>query len=184
MKTKTLAVTAIFAALTAVFAQIIVPLPFTPVPVSMGVFAVYLTGAVLPVGAAVTAQIVYLLLGAVGLPVFGGFSGGFGVLAGPTGGYLFMYPVMAFLIAWVARRAGKKTVPVLAAGMLCALAVCYLGGSLWFCLVGRVAWVKSLTLTVLPFVPMDLVKIAVCSAFAVSLNRALSKAGLLPARQQ
>lgn len=183
MKTKTLTATAVFAALTAVFAQIIIPLPFTPVPFSMGIFAVYLTGAILPKKTAVYAQVVYLLLGAFGLPVFGGFRGGFGALIGPTGGYLIVYPLMAFLVAWIVGRFGKKSFASLAVGMLTALAVCYLGGSLWFCVVGHVDWAKSVMLTVLPFIPMDLVKIVICSLLGVALDKALSKAGLLPAAE-
>ncbi len=182
MKTKNLALAAVFTALTAVFAQIMIPLPFTPVPFSMSVFAVYLTGALLPAGWAAGAQAAYLLLGAAGLPVFGGFSGGLGVLAGPTGGYLLVYPLMAAAVAAAAHAPRRRTVPVLAAGMLCALAVCYLGGSLWYCASAGVDWKKSAALTVLPFVPFDLLKIALCAPFAAALGRALEKARLLPQR--
>ena len=182
MKVKELTMTAIFAALTAVFAQLIIPLPFTPIPFSLCVVGVYLTGAVLPKSYAAYAQLVYILLGAVGLPVFGGFSGGFGVLAGPTGGYILVYPVMAFLVALMPQLFGRKTVLSLAVGMLCALLVCYLGGSLWYCAVAKVTWAKSITYTVLPFAPFDLIKIAVCAPFGRALNGALGKAKLLPAQ--
>lgn len=180
MKTKNLTISAIFTALTAVFAQLIIPLPFTPVPFSMAVFAVYLTGALLPPGWAAGAQAAYLLIGAAGLPVFGQFTGGAGVLAGPTGGYLLSYPIMSLLVAALARLTGRKTWPVLAAGMLCALAVCYAGGSFWYCAVAGVAWSRSAELTILPFLPFDLLKIAVCAPFASALNRSLKKAHLLP----
>jgi biotin transport system substrate-specific component len=184
MKTRNLALAAIFTALTVVFAQIVIPLPFTPVPFSMAVFAVYLTGALLPMGWAAAAQAVYLLLGAAGLPVYGGFSGGVGVLAGPTGGYLLTYPLMALLVAAAARAARRKTWAVLAGGMLCALAVCYLGGSLWYCATAHVTWQKSAVLTILPFLPFDLVKIALCAPLAAALNRALARARLLPEQRR
>ena len=181
MNTKNSTYAAISAALTVVFAQLVIPLPFSPVPFSMAVFAVYLTGALLPMSYSLYAQLAYLLLGAVGLPVFGEFSGGIGVILGSTGGYLLTYPVMAFLVALVIRLFGKKTVLSLSVGMLCALAVCYLGGSLWFCAVSKVTWAKSIALTILPFLPFDLVKIAVCVPLSLALGKALRKANLLTA---
>ena len=166
MKTKQIVSGAFCTALTAVAAQISVPLPFTPVPFSMSVFAVYLAGALLPVRQAALSQLAYLLLGAAGLPVFAGFGAGAGVLAGPTGGFLAMYPVMAALVSLFCRGTGRKTVPVFAAGMFCALAACYLGGSLWLSASARVPWAKALSLAVVPFLPMDLVKIAACAPLA------------------
>ena len=183
MKVKELTMTAIFAALTAVFAQIIIPLSFTPVPFSMGVFAVYLTGAILDKRHAVYAQLIYILLGAVGIPVFGGMRGGIGFFAGPSGGYILTYPLMAFLVACIAQVWKRKTVVSLAAGMLCAIAVCYIGGSLWYCAVAKVTWATSVKYTVLPFVPFDLIKIAACAPFGKALNTALGKAKLLPAQR-
>jgi biotin transport system substrate-specific component len=181
MKTKNLAVTAVFAALTAVLAQLVIPLPFTPIPFSMGVFAVFLTGALLPMSNSIYALLVYILLGAVGLPVFGNFSGGMGVILGPTGGYILTYPIMAFLVALFIHLFHKRSVLSLAVGMLCAIAVCYLGGSLWYCVAARVTWAKSIALTVLPFVPFDLVKIVFCIPLSLALAKALQKAKMLPA---
>lgn len=183
MKLKELTMTAIFAALTAVFAQIVVPLPFTPVPFSMGIFAVYLTGAILDKSHAVYAQLIYILLGMIGIPVFGEFSGGVGVIAGPTGGYIIVYPLMAFLVALIVQAWGRRTVVSLAIGMLSALAVCYIAGSLWYCVAAKITWVKSLMYTVLPFIPCDLIKIAVCAPFGVALSKALGKARLMPAQR-
>lgn len=180
LKTKNLVYAAVAAALTVVCAQLVVPLPFTPVPFSMAVFAVYLTGALLPMRCGFYAQLTYLLLGAAGLPVFGGFSGGIGVILGPTGGYLLAYPLMALLVALWIRRAGGKTVVSLSAGMPSALAACYLCGSLWFCVVSHVTWDRAAALTILPFLPFDLVKIVICVPLSMALNKALGKARLLP----
>lgn len=180
MKTKNLVFAAVSASLTVVFAQLVIPLPFTPVPFSMAVFAVYLTGALLPMSCSLYAQLVYLLLGVIGLPVFGDFSGGIGVILGPTGGYILTYPLMVFLVALFIHLFRRKTVLSLVAGMLCALAVCYLGGSLWFCAVSRVTWAKSAALTILPFLPFDLVKIAICVPLSLALDKALQKAKLPP----
>lgn len=178
MKTKNLVFTAISAAVTVIFAQLSIPFPFTPVPFSMAVFAVYLTGTLLPMRYALYAQLVYLLLGAAGLPVFGGFSGGVSVVLGPTGGYLLAYPAMAFLVALFIRLFGEKSILSLTTGMLCALSVCYFFGSLWFCFVSKVTWQKSIVLTILPFLPFDLVKIVFCVPLSLALDKALRKTRL------
>jgi biotin transport system substrate-specific component len=89
MTTRDLALVALFAALTAVCAQIALTLPLvTGVPFTLQVFAVLASGAILGARRGFLSQVVYLLLGAVGLPVFARMHGGLGALAGPTGGYL------------------------------------------------------------------------------------------------
>ena len=102
-QTKAMTLCALFAALTAVCAQISIPLP-GGVPLSLSVAAVYLTGLLLAPGWAAASQVVYLLLGAFGMPVYAGFSSGMGVLFGPTGGYLFVYPLMALAVSLGVRR--------------------------------------------------------------------------------
>ena len=181
MKTKNLTLTAIFTALTIVLAQIAIPMPGSVAPFSLSVGAIYLTGAVLPKKYALYSQLIYLLMGIFGLPVFANFTSGIGRIAGPTGGYLLAYPLMAFLTALVVELFGKKSLLSYAAGMVAALAVCYLFGSLWYVAVGHVGWMESILLTVVPFVAMDLLKIAVFALLAAALNRALGKAKLLTA---
>ena len=83
---KDLTIIGIFTAVTIVLAQIAIPLPFTPMPISFGLVAVYITGILLSPNQAILTQVIYLLLGAVGVPVFGNFRGGLGALFGPTGG--------------------------------------------------------------------------------------------------
>ena len=109
-QTKAMTLCALFAALTAVCAQISIPLP-GGVPLSLSVAAVYSTGLLLAPGWAAASQVVYLLLGAFGMPVYAGFSSGMGVLFGPTGGYLFVYPLMALAVSLGVRRWGKGWAP-------------------------------------------------------------------------
>ena len=85
---RDLCLIAIFASLAAVTAQISIPIPFSPIPLSCGMIGVYTAGIMLAPRSAFFSQICYLLMGAVGLPVFSGFRGGIAVLFGPTGGYL------------------------------------------------------------------------------------------------
>lgn len=162
MKTKNLAFCALMAAVTAVCAQISIPLP-GGVPLTLSVAAVYLSGAFLGPGLAFASQLVYLLLGAFGLPVFVGFSGSLGVLLGSTGGYLLVYPLMAAAVALGRRLWGGK-LPSLAASMLIALLLCYAGGTAWFMAVTQKSLAVSLAACVFPFVPVDLCKIALASA--------------------
>jgi biotin transport system substrate-specific component len=95
LKASTMARVALMAALAAVGAQIAIPLPFSPVPFTLQVPAVILSGLLLGSRHGALSQIVYLLLGAAGAPVFAQFSGGFAHLVGPTGGYLLSYPLAA-----------------------------------------------------------------------------------------
>ena len=83
--------TALFSGILCVLAPVALPVPGSPVPLSLATFAVYLTGMILGTKQGVLSVLVYLFLGTVGLPVFSGFSGGIGILLGPTGGYLLGY---------------------------------------------------------------------------------------------
>ena len=132
MKTKQIALTAMFAALTMVLGPLVVVVPFTPIPFTLALIPIYLSGALLPKHYALYSQVVYLLAGMVGLPVFSQFRSGVAVLAGPTGGYLIAYPLMAFLIAFLLEKTHSHGYVPYFLTMLCALALCYLFGSLWF----------------------------------------------------
>src|SRR5918912_1625773 len=95
------------AAVTAVAAQIAIPLPFSPVPFTLQVLAVVLSGLLLRSRYGALAQAIYVLVGAVGVPVFAQFSGGLGVVLGPTGGYLLSYPVAAAVAGLAAGAAAN-----------------------------------------------------------------------------
>lgn len=171
--------TALFAALTAVCAVISVPMPMTTVPVSLLMLGVLITGGLLPKKHAFSAQLIYLLLGAVGVPVFSGFTGGVGHLLGPTGGYLLACPVAAFLTAWIVEPFRKKKRSVrlvmLTLGMTAALMVCYLLGTVWFCIFGGYTFLRGLTLCVVPFLVPDVIKLTTAVIVTAALNPVLDK---------
>src|SRR3989344_5830887 len=96
--TKKWVFAALFAALTAAVAPFKIPLGFTPVPITLQTLVVLLAGAVLGSTYGALAMILYVLVGALGLPVFAGGGSGVGALLGPTGGYLFSYFIAAFFI--------------------------------------------------------------------------------------
>lgn len=163
------ALCALFAALTAVLSPFSIPLPGGEVPLSLSVAAVFLAGGLLPARLAAFSQIVYLLLGLAGAPVFAGFKAGPAGLFGPTGGYLWAYPLMAALIALIPR----KTPVWMGLGMLASLLPCYALGSFWLGASTGIGFARALAAGVLPFVAADVIKAAVCSAGAHYIRRAL-----------
>ena len=187
--TRDLAIIPIFAAMTAVLAQIAIPLPFTAIPISFGLVAVYISGILLTPKQAIYSQICYLLLGAVGLPVFGNFQGGLAALVGPTGGYLMTYPLIAWIVAMAlnsqkarqAEKAQSKVTVMLKAGiaMVIAHTILYLGGTIWLSFMTKNTFIASLSLAVFPFIPLDIVKILFCVLAVVPFRSQLLKAGIL-----
>lgn len=159
-----------------------------PIPFTLSLFAIFLTGILLEPRYSFLAVLSYILLGAFGLPVFAGFRGGFHVLAGMTGGYIIGYPLIALItsksyeIYALLNQKQKPTskryiygiirTAVLAAGMIIALAVDYLIGTLWFSFVSGSTISNSLAVCVYPFIAFDLLKIAL----AISLGLAIRKA--------
>ena len=118
-------------AIIAIAAQVAIPIPFTPVPLTLQPLAVVMVGIVLGAWRGAAAAALYLLEGISGLPVFAQGHGGALWLLGPTAGYLYSYPFAAFIAGWFSERGwGTSTLRALA-GMLIALAVIYLGGFSW-----------------------------------------------------
>ena len=139
------------AALIAVCAWLV--LPVGEIAVTMQTFGIYLTLLLLGGGKGTATCVVYLLLGAVGLPVFSGFQGGFGILLGPTGGYLWGFLVLA-LCYWGLRKPFGNTV-----AMILGTVFCYLCGTVWFYFVyGGVFWVV-LFKCVVPYLLPDALKL-------------------------
>ncbi|MEW6232088.1 MAG: biotin transporter BioY [Chloroflexota bacterium] len=141
----------------ALSAQISVPLPFSPVPVTGQTFGVLLVGALLGSRSGALSLLVYLGEGALGLPVFAGGTGGLVRLAGPTGGYLLGFVAAAFLVGWLCERGWDRRLPTAAMAMLLGNAIIYLFGLPW--LAHFVGPDKALALGLLPFIPGDLSKL-------------------------
>ena len=153
-----------FAALTALTARISIPLPFTPVPITLQVLAVLLSGLVLGARGGAASQIAYLAGILVGLPLSASGAGGPGVFLGPTAGYLLAFAPAAF-VAGLAVGVRASFLRQLVAS-LAAVLVIYLGGTAWLSvwLGGNVA--KAWQLGVVPFVLVDLAKAIVAASLA------------------
>ncbi len=172
---KELILSALFAALTAVLSQI--RLPIGPVPFNLGVFGAYLAGMMLSPLWAGASMAVYMLMGAVGVPVFAGFMAGPTALFGPTGGYIIAYLFMAVLTSVAAHRT-EKNAPA-AAAMLLGLLICYALGTAWFMIVTGTDLPKALMSCVVPFVIPDLAKAAAALWLGRQLSKRMRKAGVL-----
>jgi biotin transport system substrate-specific component len=169
---------ALMAAVTAVAAQIAIPLPFSPVPFTLQVLAVISSGLLLGPRYGALAQAIYVLVGAVGVPVFAEFSGGLGRLLGPTGGYLASYPIAAAVAGLAAPAvAGVSRRRALAFGFLwgCAgLTVIYALGATWLSVVTDLPPTAAVAQGVLPFIVFDLVKVALATLVAVAAAPAIA----------
>ncbi len=159
---------ALFAALTVVLAQIVIPLPFTPVPISLGLVGATLSGGVLGAKRGAAAQGLYLFLGLLGLPVFSYLRGGAGLLFGVTGGYLFGY-ILTAAVCGVVCHGGRDGFLKTAMAMLAGTATCYLCGTLWYMLLTQSTLLTALTACVLPFLPGELLKIPMAARLSQNL---------------
>lgn len=182
-RTTALVLCGVFAALMAVCSFITIPLGFTPIPVNLATLGVFLTGGILGKKYGSISLIVYILLGAVGIPVFAGFKGGLGVLAGPTGGYIIGYLAAAFLTGLFVEIVFRKTSAGTESGsrskatgstkartlrfigiilsMIIGLAACYALGTAWFMISTGTGLGAAMISCVIPFLPGDAVKIIV-----------------------
>jgi biotin transport system substrate-specific component len=158
----------LFGALTAVGAYIIIPLP--PVPITLQTLFLGLAGALLGARLGALSQIVYLLLGIIGLPVFAGGKAGLGILFGPTGGYLIGFVAAAFVIGKLVALRDRPGFAWLCFSLVAGTAVLYSLGVLQLSLVARLDPVKALAVGVLPFLPGDAVKILLTAAIALKLR--------------
>ena len=105
--------------------------------------------------------VVYILLGIIGAPVFAGFRGGLGVLAGPTGGYILGYIIIAFVTGAVCEW--TKKLKYIVPFMMLAVVLCYLVGTLWFCITMGNGFISALSMCVIPFIPWDIIKVILAS---------------------
>ena len=161
MKTRDMAFIAMFAVIIAICSWISIP---GPVPFTLQTFAVFTAVGLLGGKRGTISVLLYLLLGAVGVPVFAGFSGGVAVLLGSTGGYIAGFLLSALLMWLMEATMGKKTW-VLALSMVLGLIVCYFFGTVWFVHVytretGPMGFMAALSACVIPYIIPDLLKIA------------------------
>ena len=163
---------AMFAVLMAVCSWISVPLE---VPFTLQTFGLFLTVGVLGGKRGTFAILIYILLGAIGVPVFAGFSGGLGVLLGTTGGYIVGFLLSGLAMWGLEKLMGRKTW-ALAVSMVCAMVIYFTFGTVWFMAVytkstGAVGLTAVLGWCVIPFIVPDLLKMALALMLSNRLRR-------------
>jgi len=176
-KTYTMALTGVMAAVTCILGPLSIPLPFSPVPVSLTNFAIYIAIYVLGTRTGTLSYLIYLLIGFAGVPVFSSFTAGPAKLLGPTGGYLTGFIFMAVICGLFTDHWRQKMLPSFA-GMVLGTAVCYLFGTLWLAFQAGMTFENALLAGVIPFIPGDLGKIVIAMLIGPRIRRGLVKAGV------
>ncbi len=168
MKTKELTLIGVIVAFIVVSAQISIPLG--PVPFTLQTMLILTSGLVLGSKKALIANLIYILLGAVGLPVFANFSGGFSIIFLQTGGFIMSFPLMAYVAGKVSEMTNNKVMTYI--GCIMGVLINFTIGCAYFMFVTKFDLKTSLTYTVLPFIVTTIVQI-IC---AVNLSEKLKEA--------
>lgn len=174
IKTKQMVLIALMTAVTCVLGPLSIPLPFSPVPISLTNFAIFLAIFVLGMKNGTISFIIYLLLGAVGVPVFSSFRGGLQVLAGPTGGYLIGFIFLALIMGFALDHFDRKLLPT-SIGMIIGMVVCYAFGTVWLAKLLSLSFKEGLMMGVIPYLPGDAAKIIIAAIVGPKLYGATQK---------
>ncbi len=167
---------ALMAAILCVIAPLSIPLP-TGVPLTLAVFIIYLTGIILGSKKAVIAIGIYIVLGALGLPVFSGYSGGLAKLVGPTGGYIIGYLFSGFFTGLFAEK--SKNLGIIFVGMLVGMVFCLGLGTGWLAVVNGMTLKAALLAGVVPFILWDMLKLIAALVIGLSVKKILVKGKFL-----
>lgn len=170
-----MSMTALLAAVICVLSPMVIPIG--PVPITLANLAMYLAVWLLGAKWGTMSCLVYVIIGAAGVPVFAGFTGGAGKLFGPTGGYIIGYVLMTLIAGWAIEASSHRAVQFV--GLIAGTTVCYALGTLWYCVSMDSGVMAALGLCVLPFIPGDLVKMAAAMVIGPMLRDRLTRAGLL-----
>lgn len=172
MKIRELTKMSMCVAIICISAYISFPLPFTPTMVTAQLIAINLISLILKPKQATIVVLMYIILGAFGLPVFSGGGSGFGKLFGPTGGFIAGFLVIAPLISYL-KGEGNKYIRYLSVTIFIGMPILYVLGAGYFSIVQKTNIASALSLTVFPFIIADLFKCFLSSYIAVILNRVL-----------
>ena len=175
---KRMTLCAVFSAIICVLS--VISIPVGAIPVSLGLLAVIFTAVVLDPISAFISVAVYLILGAVGVPVFAGFRSGIDALIGPTGGYLWSYPFTALLISFFTKlimndNAKRFDVVLIALSCAAGVVLCYLCGTVHYTLYAHIPFVEALKICVLPFIAFDAIKCIIAAILGKKLREIMRK---------
>lgn len=177
-KIKAMTMISLMTAILCIFGPITLPIPVSPVPISLVTLIIYLSVYILGMKRGMISCLLYLMIGFVGLPVFSGFTGGVGRLLGPTGGYMIGYVLLAvisgfFIDKWMTKRVLHMI------GMVLGTIVCYLFGTMWLSVQAGMSFYVALVAGVIPFLIGDSIKIAIAAMTGPVIRKRLRRAGLV-----
>jgi len=168
-KLKMLVLCALFAALTAILSQIIIPIG--PVPINLATFAVFCAGALLGSKLGALSLALWAAIGAVGVPVFTMFRSGFGALLGPTGGYIIGYIPAAFVVGLIIEKINiEKKAFLYPLSMLAGMLIYFSLGTAWFMFSTNTGLWEALMICVIPFLPGEAIKITCATLLAIRIR--------------
>lgn len=159
-----------------VMAPFSIPIPISPVPVSLTNLALYFAIYILGWKRASICCILYLFIGMAGVPVFSNFSGGPGKLFGPTGGYLIGFLFMVIAAGYLVDK-WNKNIWICVLGLVIGTGICYIFGTIWLAYQQHMTFEAALLAGVIPFLPADLVKIVIAAIIGPKVRKLLEKAG-------
>lgn len=172
---------ALLTAVLCVLSPLTIYLPISPVPIALGNFVIYIFAILLGTKKSFMGVIIFILLGAVGLPVFSQGQGGFAYLVGPTGGYLFGY-LFCSLGTSIGENIGNRVsdnkvirTAILVLGMVIGTILCYLLGTIWLSYLNNLDFDKALAAGVIPFIPGDTAKIIIAIILTTPLKSRLKR---------
>ena len=164
-----------FIILTSLGAFVRIPLPFTPVPLTLQTFFVLLSGAMLGANRGSLSQLIYLLLGITGLPIFANAGSGLIYLLGPTGGYVLGFILASFFIGKTIRYVDRKTFFSVFIFMCIGDLIILSSGIIWLKILFGYNFKKILLIGFLPFIPGDLLKIVVAAKIFLKIRARLER---------
>lgn len=173
ISTKSLVLIGLMTAITCIIAPFVFPLPGSPVPITLGTLALYISIFVLGWKRAAVSCVIYLLLGLIGIPVFSGFSAGPAKIAGPTGGYLLGY-LFLIIVAGILIEHRSNNRIICAIALMLGTTLCYLFGTLWLKYQMSLTFPAALATGVLPYISGDLLKIVIAITVGPALKNRLA----------
>lgn len=180
IKTRNMVIVALMTAVTCIAAPFSIPLPFTPVPISLTNLVIYISCCILGAKKGTISFLLYLLIGLIGLPVFSGFSGGLTKLAGPTGGYLIGFIFCAVFTGLFTEKFEDR-IYMYPVGMIIGTIICYGFGTAWLAFQMKLGFVQALFMGVIPYLIGDVLKIVVSTVLGYTLRNRLKAMDLISA---
>lgn len=177
LKLRMMIVTALFAAIISILAQVSIPLPLG-VPITGQTFAIGLAATILGSRYGMLSTLLYIIIGAVGIPVFAQMTGGFGILVGPTGGFLIGFIPATFIIGFYLEKTSFTIRHAIIANLI-GMFISLFFGVIWLKYIAELTWTVAFAAGFTPFIIGGLVKVIIASWIGIIIRERLKSANLL-----